>query len=96
MSRIDTEDELDYFMAENRDRILALLLAAQTRFKDTIEPTLLAIIESGMQGNAFAQRIYHLYVILDLALAALIGYLKDVLPNSEPGFADINDLDYKD
>ena len=39
---------------------------------------------------------YWLCALIDLALAAAIGYLTDVLPYGEAGFARINHLDFKD
>jgi uncharacterized protein with NAD-binding domain and iron-sulfur cluster len=39
---------------------------------------------------------FEICALIDLAIAVSIGYVKDVLPNGEAGFDQINDIEYKD
>jgi uncharacterized protein with NAD-binding domain and iron-sulfur cluster len=39
---------------------------------------------------------HRLYVLVSLALAGLAGYLEDVLPHGEAGFARLDELDFRD
>ncbi|HSW13336.1 MAG TPA: FAD-dependent oxidoreductase [Solimonas sp.] len=50
----------------------------------------------GLISDDWRFRLYKLALLLDLGLAGIIGFLRDVLPKGEAGYADINDRDFKD
>lgn len=82
-------DALENLAREAGQQILSRCLRqAQKLFKRFLAPRLL---ESPVDEERFKA-----FVAIDLALAVLIGLLRDVLPQGHEGFERINDREFKD
>jgi uncharacterized protein with NAD-binding domain and iron-sulfur cluster len=82
----------DYYVENQRQKLIENLEQAQRAFKQFVAPTL----KLGFWLPVVGFDLYRFYTLIDLGLAGLKGYLKDVLPLDEEGFQKINDQDFKD
>lgn len=87
------EEEFDFFLQHHQTQILNDLIEFQTWFKDNIGPR--AKTGEGLDGDS-AIEAYRIYLIVEVGLAGLAGFLSDILPYGEAGYQRINDQEYKD
>lgn len=78
--------------AIDESEILEWVESMQVWYQSVFAP----IADIPMDGSDPGFRIYILSTLVDLGLAGLKGYLKDVYFRGESGYAHINDLDFKE